>query len=159
MMNPSNGKGDKQRKPAADNSHVDAEMDRLFPKDKRETGKFKVDEETGQMISSQEWDRKYYIPRKRTHYIVGDIEPYTSPIDGKVIASRKQNREDLIRNNCRQWEGTEQETRVAEQVKAEQESKFENSIGDMVESTFHDMKEGRIAPDKSGKVDFTFGMD
>lgn len=159
MMNPTNGKGSKQRPAAADAQHVDNEMDRLFPEDKRETGRFKVDEETGKLIPLREWNKKYYIPKVKTHYIVGDIEPYQSPVDGRVIGSRKDNREDLLRNGCRQWEGTAQEQMVADQYKADQDAKFENSIGDMVEKTYHDIKEGRIEPDTSGKVDFTFGMD
>ena len=32
--------------------------------------------------------------------VMSDIPEYTSPIDGKVITSRSQRREDLARNNC-----------------------------------------------------------
>jgi len=33
-----------------------------------------------------------------------DIEPYKSPIDGRVIGSRSARREDLARNNCVPYE-------------------------------------------------------
>lgn len=33
-------------------------------------------------------------------YLLGDIPEYTSPIDGNVITSRSQRREDMKRNNC-----------------------------------------------------------
>jgi len=32
--------------------------------------------------------------------IISDIPEYTSPIDGKLITSRSQRRDDLARNNC-----------------------------------------------------------
>jgi len=159
MMNPTHGKGDKRRPSTANVEQFDSEMDRLFPKDKRQSGRFKMDEATGKFISTHEWNKKYYVPKVKTHYIQGDIEPYTSPVDGKVIHSRKDNREDLLRNDCRQWEGTQQETMVAEQYKSDKDKKFENSIGDMIAETAAGIKEGRVETDRSGKVDFTFGMD
>lgn len=33
-------------------------------------------------------------------YVVGDIEPYQSPVDGKVVGGRRERRDDLKRNNC-----------------------------------------------------------
>jgi hypothetical protein len=36
--------------------------------------------------------------------IRSDIEPYKSPIDGKMITSRSERREDLARNNCVPYE-------------------------------------------------------
>ncbi len=33
-------------------------------------------------------------------YVVGDISPYQSPIDGKVIGGRRERRYDLEKNNC-----------------------------------------------------------
>lgn len=39
-----------------------------------------------------------------TPYTLGDIQEYTSPIDGKPITSRSHRREDLKANNCVEWE-------------------------------------------------------
>jgi len=37
-------------------------------------------------------------------YVMGDIEEYRSPIDGKLISSRSSRREDLKVNGCVEWE-------------------------------------------------------
>jgi hypothetical protein len=39
-----------------------------------------------------------------TPMIASDIEPYKSPVDGRVIGSRSARREDLARNNCVPYE-------------------------------------------------------
>lgn len=36
--------------------------------------------------------------------VVSDIPEYRSPIDGSLITSRSQRREDLLRNNCVEYE-------------------------------------------------------
>jgi hypothetical protein len=36
--------------------------------------------------------------------IIRDIPDYRSPIDGRVIGSRSEKREDLRRNGCVEWE-------------------------------------------------------
>ena len=59
MMNPSNGKGDKQRPANQNMKHVHNEMDRLFPEEKKETGRFKQDKLTGKFIPIAEWNALY----------------------------------------------------------------------------------------------------
>ncbi len=55
-----------------------------------------VDKMTGApMLSEAERHAAIALP-----YIIGDIPEYTSPIDGNVITSRSQRREDMKRNNC-----------------------------------------------------------
>lgn len=55
-----------------------------------------VDKMTGApMLSEAERRAAIALP-----YIIGDIPEYTSPIDGNVITSRSQRREDMKRNNC-----------------------------------------------------------
>lgn len=36
--------------------------------------------------------------------VISDIPEYRSPIDGRVIASRSERRDDLKRNNCVEYE-------------------------------------------------------
>lgn len=36
--------------------------------------------------------------------IISDIPEYRSPIDGRLITSRSERRDDLKRNNCVEWE-------------------------------------------------------
>lgn len=50
---------------------------------------------------------------------------YTSPIDGKPITTKQARIDDLKRNNCRPWEGLEQEKKVAQERK-----KYEEKIED-----------------------------
>jgi len=42
--------------------------------------------------------------RIATPMVRSDIEPYASPIDGRMITSRTQRRDDLARNNCVPYE-------------------------------------------------------
>lgn len=41
-----------------------------------------------------------YVPEPRSHYVMGDIQPYTSMIDGSVISSRSRHREHLRQHGC-----------------------------------------------------------
>ena len=43
--------------------------------------------------------------------IISDIKEYRSPIDGRVIGSRSERREDLKRNNCIEWDASMSPTR------------------------------------------------
>lgn len=64
---------------------------------------------------------------------VENIE-YTSPIDGRPITTKHARLDDLARNNCRPWEGMEQETKVAKQRAVSEEraldAKLETTIGE-----------------------------
>ena len=42
--------------------------------------------------------------RIATPMVQSDIQPYASPVDGKMITSRTQRRDDLARNNCVPYE-------------------------------------------------------
>lgn len=52
--------------------------------------RFKQDTETGQFIPLVEWEDKFGKEVRRTAQIMPDIEPFISPIDGKIINSRPQ---------------------------------------------------------------------
>ena len=43
--------------------------------------------------------------------IIRDISEYRSPVDGSVIGSRSERREDLKRNNCIEWDPAASPTR------------------------------------------------
>lgn len=68
----------------------------------------------------------------RTHFIIGDIEPYESPIDGRVITSRAKRKDDLARHNCRPWEGRTAETaEIARQhayLEAKSDARMESAL-------------------------------
>lgn len=59
-----------------------------------------VNKHTGEpMLSAEERAKPISMPT-----IIGDIPEYRSPIDGRVIGSRSQRRDDLKRNNCVEYE-------------------------------------------------------
>lgn len=59
-----------------------------------------VDRDTGKpMLSEAERNAPLATPR-----VLSDIPDYRSPIDGRVIGSRSERREDLLRNNCVEYE-------------------------------------------------------
>lgn len=44
---------------------------------------------------------KDYIPEPRSgHYVMGDIQPYRSMVDGSLISSRSHHREHLRQHGC-----------------------------------------------------------
>lgn len=53
---------------------------------------------------------------------------YQSPITGRPITTKQARIEDLKRNNCRPWEGMEQETKVAQQRVKDEEKAFDAKI-------------------------------
>jgi hypothetical protein len=59
---------------------------------------------------------------------------YTSPIDGRPITTTQARRDDLARNNCRPWEGMEQEKKEAERraqyEEQKQDAKLEKTINE-----------------------------
>lgn len=59
-----------------------------------------VDKATGEpLLTPEEWAQPVQVPS-----IVSDIQPYRSPVDGRVINSRSDRRDDLKRNGCVEYE-------------------------------------------------------
>lgn len=67
--------------------------------------------------------------------VIGDIPPYTSPIDGRIIESRSARREDLLRNGCVEYEPGISSSREAELAS------FDERLDKSVEATI----EGELA--------------
>jgi predicted small secreted protein len=154
------GKGDKPRPFSVSQDEFGEKHQVAFGESTVKSGRYKQDRETGDWIPIEEWNAKYYKPVPKTHFIVGDIEPYQSPIDGSVINSRKDHREDLVKNGCRVYEGREAEAQEAQRYRDYVDQKTEKIISDGVEETYHDLKEGRIEkPDPDKPCSFTFGLD
>ena len=57
-----------------------------------------------------------------------DIPEYVSPVSGKVISSRSSRREDLKRTGSRPYEGREQEIKIANAYRQEQERKADQRM-------------------------------
>jgi hypothetical protein len=84
---------------------------------------------------------EYVRPKKQESgpFIIPDIEPYDSPIDGRIINSRHQRREDFKRHNCRPYEGREQEEKEAARQRAYGDKKADAIFTDAIERTMADM--------------------
>lgn len=54
-----------------------------------------------------------YVPEPKGPLVFGDLPSYQSPIDGRWIDGRVARKEDMLRNNCRPWEGMHQEKQEA----------------------------------------------
>lgn len=68
---------------------------------------------------------------RKAPFGIVDIPAYQSPVDGRVINSRRQRKEDLRRNGCVEWEpGFKEET---ERRKAQAEAAEEKAIDATVE--------------------------
>lgn len=70
-------------------------------------------------------------------FIAPDLQPYTSPIDDRVISGRAARREDLRRNGCVEWERgmNEEQARRRE----EREARLEQAVEQTVEAEIHKM--------------------
>lgn len=72
-------------------------------------------------------------------FVRPDIEPYESPIDGRVINSRVQRAEDLKRNGCRPYEGREQEQKEVDRQRAYAEAKRNEQLEASAHNAFNNM--------------------
>lgn len=72
-------------------------------------------------------------------HIVKDIGSYFSPVDGKLITGRSQRREDLKRNNCREWEGFENEKKEAIKRADAADKEFDRKIERGLYDTYNNM--------------------
>lgn len=61
---------------------------------------------------------------------------YTSPIDGRPITTKQARIEDLKRNNCRPWEGMEQEKKEASRRADIEEKAFDAKLEKTIGETF-----------------------
>ena len=82
---------------------------------------------------------KDYETHPRAAFVMGDIPAYTSPIDGRLIDGRKARREDLKRNNCRPWEGRDQEQKEADRRRADLDQQTDKLAERMTLSAWHSL--------------------
>lgn len=88
-----------------------------------------------------------------------DIPEYESPIDGRIISSRKERREDLKRSGCRPYEGFESEHKEAMKFREEQDKKFEDNLDGMIEKTYYQLRDGMTEPATEIKPSWILGED
>lgn len=71
--------------------------------------------------------------------VQADIGGYTSPIDGRWIEGKVARHEDMRRNNCRPWEGMEQEKKAAQQRAAAAEADYSKGVEAAVYNVYNNM--------------------
>jgi len=79
-----------------------------------------------------------YPKRSAAVYV---MPAYQSPVSGKWIDTPSQRRDDLARNNARPWEGMEQETKVAQSRKREEEKREEAALESAAVAAWHSLPE------------------
>lgn len=77
------------------------------------------------------------FPKKSAAVYV--MPAYQSPITGKWIDTPSQRRDDMARNNCRPWEGMEQEQKEASKRQAYEEKAYDQRLEGAIEQTLKDM--------------------
>jgi len=89
------GKGSNRR--PGDNEAFSDNFDKIFGNKKPERGRFIWDKDKRDFVPASE----YYAPSEsNSAYVMPDIQPYQSMIDGSMITSRSKHREHLRANNC-----------------------------------------------------------
>lgn len=88
------GKGDKRR--PGDEAAFSDGYDRIFGDSRPKRGKFVWDTEYKKFIPYEEYIRPVV---NESTMVIGDLQPYKSMVDGKMIEGRKQHREMLKRNH------------------------------------------------------------
>lgn len=125
--------------------------------DEVKPGRYKIDAETGELISSQQWHAKYGRKRVRTHFVVADIDPYISPMTEGVINSRREHRYDLEKHGCRVYEGRDQESKETERFHAEKDAKLEKSLEHCVNETYYELRDKTVESAGNKPIAWTFG--
>lgn len=94
--------------------------------------RFIQDPKTGELVPAAE----YLAERARTHFVLGDLPDYESPIDGRVVHGRAGRREDFRRSGCRPYEGREAETREAARQRAYSEAAADRKLDAVVRTAW-----------------------
>ena len=77
-----------------------------------------------------------YPQRSAAVYV---MPAYQSPITGQWIDTPSQRRDDMARNNCRPWEGLEQEQKEASKRGAAEEAAYDSQLESAISETLAEM--------------------
>lgn len=77
-----------------------------------------------------------YPQRSAAVYV---MPAYQSPISGEWIDTPSQRRNDFAKNNCRPWEGMEQEKKEAAKRAAYEEQAFDKGLEKTIEQSIKDL--------------------
>ena len=74
---------------------------------------------------------------------ISDIEPYESPVTGKMITSRSERREDFKASGCREWEGMDVERKEAQKRKAAEDAVQDQKLETEVQKVWAQLPEDK----------------
>jgi hypothetical protein len=95
--------------------------------------RFIQDRETGELIPANQYTQA------KTHYVMGDLPDYESPVDGRIVHGRKGRREDLKRTGSRPWEGMDTEAKEAARARAYDEAKADARLDAAARRAYHQL--------------------
>ena len=138
--------------------------ERIFGKDKKvEPGRWMTHPETGELVDRGEYWRFQAMIRSnmfgRAPMIIKDIRPYHSPINGREISGRRAQRYDLESNQCRIYEGRDQEQKEVNRYHAEQDRNYEASLDKALRETANDLKYQNVEKQDHIKSAWILGED
>ncbi|MAF88889.1 MAG: hypothetical protein CL963_03495 [Euryarchaeota archaeon] len=123
--------------------------------------RYRAHPETGEMIPDYMW-RQFDMmpkPKPKSHFIIGEIDPYQSPIDDRIVNTRKEHLDDLKRHGCRHYEGFDVEQKAANEWQADRDKEFDASLQKSFEETYMDLKYQRVEPADHIESQWLIGED
>jgi len=82
-------------------------------------------------INGEAIEKGDYTPESAAHYVMNDIQPYQSMIDGSMITSRSYHREHLQAHGCIEVGNEKMENRAPAPVQSQRRDILRQQVGNM----------------------------
>ena len=82
-------------------------------------------------INGEAIEKGDYTPEPTAHYVMNDIQPYQSMIDGSMITSRSHHREHLQAHGCIEVGNEKMENRAPAPVQSQRRDILRQQVGNM----------------------------
>jgi len=82
-------------------------------------------------INGEAIEKGDYTPESAAHYVMNDIQPYQSMIDGSMITSRSRHREHLQAHGCIEVGNEKMENRAPALVQSQRRDILRQQVGNM----------------------------
>jgi len=82
-------------------------------------------------INGEAIEKGDYTPESAAHYVMNDIQPYQSMIDGSMITSRSRHREHLQAHGCIEVGNEKMENRALAPVQSQRRDILRQQVGNM----------------------------
>ena len=82
-------------------------------------------------INGEAIEKSDYTPESAAHYVMNDIQPYQSMIDGSMITSRSRHREHLQAHGCIEVGNEKMENRAPAPVQSQRRDILRQQVGNM----------------------------